>query len=589
MSEHQLWNELGNIYLNSGAFSQAIKAYDKAIEIAPEFGWAYSNMALAYMRLGEPEKSIPYYQRSIELLDDFSDKAVSWHRLGNSYQVMDDTKNAILAFQRSVELDPDNAAYRDDLAVAMAEYAYEADEEEEQAEAETAAVVEDVALPDEDEADTPDEADTMEASPDVEEEAEDVPTKNEFTSWLEQTIEKLSAKAFEKKSAAFEDAPIVFPKDVEPEDIIAKLMAVVERQTTEAEAAVDEKDDAEPAAEVVESDVAAQAEPVAEVETEPEAESEVVALAEADDEVAERELTVEEVVAAAKEEDEEELEQPEAADEAIPPVPAAIAKDLIPVLDTVEDDELDANVDNLMNELSKEMAFDEDEQVDDDVEQDALPALEDDAFEDNELEKEFEEDKEELEPAALDEEDIEDKEEDFEDNIDEDDDDRIISELKKEEVAAALASAEKFISGNGHKSKGNGNGNGKDLSMSTAKVWVELGNVFFTEGIFEGALIAYEKAIELDPEFGLALNNLALLHVRNGEYLRAVELYRKSLELLENGTDQAISWNNLGNTYRVLKEYEQAEQAYRKADELDTEKVTVENWTRYGLLKTLRS
>ena len=66
MSEHQLWNELGNIYINSGAFEQAIKAYDKAIESDAEFGWAYNNKALAYMRLGESEKSIPLYQRSIE-------------------------------------------------------------------------------------------------------------------------------------------------------------------------------------------------------------------------------------------------------------------------------------------------------------------------------------------------------------------------------------------------------------------------------------------------------------------------------------------------------------------------------------------
>jgi hypothetical protein len=39
----------------------------------------------------------------------------------------------------------------------------------------------------------------------------------------------------------------------------------------------------------------------------------------------------------------------------------------------------------------------------------------------------------------------------------------------------------------------------------------------------------------------------------------------------------------------VLKEYDQAEKAYRKADELDTGNITVENWTRYGLLNTQNS
>ena len=135
MSKHQLWNELGNVYINSGAFEEAIQAYRKSIEISPEFGWAYNNMALAYMRLGQPEISIPYYQRSIELLSEFKDKAVAWHRMGNSYQVMDDIENAVLAFQRAVNLDLDNTKYRHDLAVAKAEYAYE--EEEDKGEART--------------------------------------------------------------------------------------------------------------------------------------------------------------------------------------------------------------------------------------------------------------------------------------------------------------------------------------------------------------------------------------------------------------------------------------------------------------------
>ena len=218
MSEHQLWNELGNIYINSGAFEQAIKAYDKAIESDAEFGWAYNNKALAYMRLGESEKSIPLYQRSIELLSDFRDKAIAWHRLGNSYQVMDDTKNAILAFQRAVDLDLDNTVYRNDLAVAMAEYTYETDEEQEEAEA--VEIADDVPLAEEadiveatpeveiedvleeaevsSEVEEEDSTEITEEIPDVEEEG--VSMKSDFASWLEQTIEKLSNKSFEKKT-----------------------------------------------------------------------------------------------------------------------------------------------------------------------------------------------------------------------------------------------------------------------------------------------------------------------------------------------------------------------------------------------------
>ncbi|MBT7988495.1 MAG: tetratricopeptide repeat protein, partial [Anaerolineae bacterium] len=76
----------------------------------------------------------------------------------------------------------------------------------------------------------------------------------------------------------------------------------------------------------------------------------------------------------------------------------------------------------------------------------------------------------------------------------------------------------------------------------------------------------------------------ALLHVQDGKYEEAVQLYQTSVGLIENSNAQAISWNNLGNAHRALKAYEEAEKAFRKADDLVGEKIAIENSTRYGLL-----
>ena len=38
MSEHELWNELGNLYYMSGAYPQAVYAYNRSILMDPEFG-----------------------------------------------------------------------------------------------------------------------------------------------------------------------------------------------------------------------------------------------------------------------------------------------------------------------------------------------------------------------------------------------------------------------------------------------------------------------------------------------------------------------------------------------------------------------
>jgi tetratricopeptide (TPR) repeat protein len=103
-----VWNELGNVYFNTSAFDDAIVAYSKAIELDRWFAWPYSNLALAYVQKRRFVEAILLYQRSIELFSGEKDKAISWNRLGNVYRRLNDYENAIAAYQRADELDPDN-------------------------------------------------------------------------------------------------------------------------------------------------------------------------------------------------------------------------------------------------------------------------------------------------------------------------------------------------------------------------------------------------------------------------------------------------------------------------------------------------
>jgi tetratricopeptide (TPR) repeat protein len=103
-----VWNELGNVYFNTGAFDDAVIAYSKAIELDRWFAWPYSNLALTYVQKGRFVEAILLYQRSIELFTSDKDKAISWNRLGNVYRRINDYENAISSYQRADELDPDN-------------------------------------------------------------------------------------------------------------------------------------------------------------------------------------------------------------------------------------------------------------------------------------------------------------------------------------------------------------------------------------------------------------------------------------------------------------------------------------------------
>ena len=104
-----VWNELGNVYFNSGNFDDAIASYGKAIELDQSFAWPYSNLALAYVQKGSFAEAILLYQRGLELFGTEKDKAITWNRLGNVYRRLGDYPNAIAAYQTADELDTENA------------------------------------------------------------------------------------------------------------------------------------------------------------------------------------------------------------------------------------------------------------------------------------------------------------------------------------------------------------------------------------------------------------------------------------------------------------------------------------------------
>jgi tetratricopeptide (TPR) repeat protein len=105
--------------------------------------------------------------------------------------------------------------------------------------------------------------------------------------------------------------------------------------------------------------------------------------------------------------------------------------------------------------------------------------------------------------------------------------------------------------------------------MSEHELWNELGNLYFMSGAYEPAIYAYIRSINLDPDFGRPYSNLALAYVEKGRYIEAIELFRKSIDLLVDTREKVITMNRLGNAYRQLKDYNNAVAIYQKADELD--------------------
>jgi len=57
-----------------------------------------------------------------------------------------------------------------------------------------------------------------------------------------------------------------------------------------------------------------------------------------------------------------------------------------------------------------------------------------------------------------------------------------------------------------------------------------LGSAFYSRGELDEAQPLLEKAVELQPMFGPAWNNLALVHMAHGEWAKADECVKKAAE-----------------------------------------------------------
>lgn len=107
MRVHELWNELGNLYFISGSYGHAVYAYERAIELSPNIGEPYSNLALTYVKRNEHLKALDYYNRSLEFLTDGFNKAVSMHKLGEVYLHLKRFQEASDLYQKMQESTPD--------------------------------------------------------------------------------------------------------------------------------------------------------------------------------------------------------------------------------------------------------------------------------------------------------------------------------------------------------------------------------------------------------------------------------------------------------------------------------------------------
>lgn len=95
----------GTAYSNKGEYDKAIKDYNKAIELNPDFAGAYNNRGFAYYHQSDYDKAIENYNTAIELNPD---DVGAYNNRGAAYANVGNYKKTIEDFTKAIELNPDS-------------------------------------------------------------------------------------------------------------------------------------------------------------------------------------------------------------------------------------------------------------------------------------------------------------------------------------------------------------------------------------------------------------------------------------------------------------------------------------------------
>ena len=112
------------------------------------------------------------------------------------------------------------------------------------------------------------------------------------------------------------------------------------------------------------------------------------------------------------------------------------------------------------------------------------------------------------------------------------------------------------------------------LEQMTAWDYNRRGIRSYDLGEYENAILSYEKAINLKPDYAIAYYNRGCVNTKLGESERAIADYSKAIELKP---DLAEAYNNRGYTYKKIGESEKAIADYSKAIELKPDLAEVYN------------
>ena len=96
----------GTAYLEKGEYDLAIRDYDQAIQLKPDYAFALNNRGEAYINKGEFDRAIRDFDQAIQFKPDY---AFALNNRGGAYLIKGEFDRAIRDFDQAIQFKPDYA------------------------------------------------------------------------------------------------------------------------------------------------------------------------------------------------------------------------------------------------------------------------------------------------------------------------------------------------------------------------------------------------------------------------------------------------------------------------------------------------
>ena len=114
-SDPRVYHALGNLYIMQRQYEKAIAAAERQIELSPSGVIAYQSMSAALSWSDRFSEAIPFAEQAIRL--DPYPSAVTFRRLGSAYRGAGRYEEAITAYKKALQKNPDGIFTHIDLAI----------------------------------------------------------------------------------------------------------------------------------------------------------------------------------------------------------------------------------------------------------------------------------------------------------------------------------------------------------------------------------------------------------------------------------------------------------------------------------------